>query len=314
MDQTKWGAGSIDTAFSITESMIDKTYRTDKPRLMILPESALLCYLVRRSDYRNRVQSWVATTHTPLILGALHWEQPPKNSPYEYLPYNTAFFVKPDSPDFGVYYKMRLLPFSEAMPFEASFPILSRVNLGESDFQTGTDPVVFAISDSVKAGPFICYEMIFPSIIRQRVQRGANLLVNITNDGWFGKSSAAFQHAAMAQMRCIENGISLARCANSGISTFVDQYGRELGRTKLYERTTLTRDLPTQLIPTLYTRFGDWPVGASAGVAGVGIGWIIGGRLRRRRKKAEEKTNIEYRTLNIQYRSAETGEGGKEEG
>jgi apolipoprotein N-acyltransferase len=249
---------------------------------MVLPESALLCYLVRRAAYYRRVRGWVDSTKTPLILGSLHWEKPPRDSYYDYWPYNTAFCVTSQSRDFAAYYKMRLLPFSEAMPFEARVPILSRVNLGESDFRSGAEPVVFDVAPGVRAGPFICYEMIFPALVRQRVRLGANLLVNITNDGWFGRSTAAFHHATMARMRCIENGVAMARCANSGVSMCVDPFGRVLGATRLYTRTILTREVPVGRIPALYTRLGDWPVGLSFAVLLAAGGGIIGARIRRR--------------------------------
>jgi apolipoprotein N-acyltransferase len=119
---------------------------------------------------------------------------------------------------------------------------------------------VYQVGRNIRAAPFICYEIIYPSFVRDRVLRGANLFVNITNDGWFGKSSGAFQHATMARLRCIENGVALARSANSGISMFVDQYGRVLGRTRLYDRTFLQKSISVARIPTIYSRLGDWPV------------------------------------------------------
>jgi apolipoprotein N-acyltransferase len=127
----------------------------------------------------------------------------------------------------------------------------------------------------VRAAPIICYEIIYPAFVRDRVKLGANLLVNITNDGWFGKSSGAFQHATMARLRCVENGVTLARSANSGISMFVDQYGRVVGRTKLYDRTFLTKTISTARVPTLYSRTGDWPVLFSCLVLAISLGWLV---------------------------------------
>jgi apolipoprotein N-acyltransferase len=98
-------------------------------------------------------------------------------------------------------------------------------------------------------------------------------LVNITNDGWFGKSSGPYHHAMMARMRSIENGITLARCANSGISMAVDPLGRVIAQTKLYERTILMCTVPMYTLPTLYTAYGDWFVGL-CGVA-LAMGFIM---------------------------------------
>jgi apolipoprotein N-acyltransferase len=101
---------------------------------------------------------------------------------------------------------------------------------------------------------------LFPDFVRRRVLAGANILVNITNDGWFGNSNGPYHHACMARLRSVENGISLVRCANSGISMAVDQYGRIINRTLLGDRTYLTATSSLAVIPTFYTMHGDWPL------------------------------------------------------
>jgi apolipoprotein N-acyltransferase len=195
-----------------------------------------------------------------MLIGALHWDPSAQKGNDDYNVYNTAFFLDTNTQEFKRYFKINLVPFSEALPFQGLFPMLSRVNLGQADFKRGKEETVFSIGSTLKPAPFICYEIIYPSYVRNRVRLGANILVNMTNDGWFGKSSGAYQHATMARMRCIENGISLARSANTGISMFVDQFGRILGKTQLYTRTELTGKISYTVIPTLYTRFGNWPV------------------------------------------------------
>lgn len=260
MNQAQWGHGSLDSSVAITENMVYQAKREANPDLIVLPESSIFAYLLRTPALRQRVTGWADSVHTPLILGTLHWDLPQQDSYYDHHVYNVALHVNRGLPDIEIYRKMWLLPFSEALPFESSLPILNRINLGESDFQRGMDPVVFDVSEQVKAGPFICYEMIFPQLVRQRVRQGANLLVNITNDGWFGRSSAAHHHATMSRMRAIETGTSMARCANSGISMLVDQYGRHLGKTRLYERTTLSGEVSIRQVPTLFVKFGNWPI------------------------------------------------------
>jgi len=101
----------------------------------------------------------------------------------------------------------------------------------------------FPSEKNIRAVPLVCYEIIYPGFVRGRLTNSTNLLVNVTNDGWFGKSSGPFQHAVMSRQRCIENGISLARCANAGISMLVDQYGRILCKTRLNERTQLSGNI-----------------------------------------------------------------------
>jgi apolipoprotein N-acyltransferase len=264
IDQFHWSNDMLDTAFAVCESLMVNA-APEKPDLMVLPESALLCYITHRQAYKERLVDVIRRVRTPLISGSLDWKPAPSGSSYDSYVYNTAFFIDTGASFFVPYHKMKLVPFSEALPFEWLFPLLSRVNLGEADFHRGTEQTVFSIGTNLKAAPFICYEIIFPDFVRQRVQGGVNLMVNITNDGWFGKSSGPYHHAMMARMRSIENGVSLARCANSGISMFVDPVGVIYGTTELYQRTILTRSISLKALPTLYTKFGDWFV------AGCGI-------------------------------------------
>jgi apolipoprotein N-acyltransferase len=111
--------------------------------------------------------------------------------------------------------------------------------------------------DGYKVGPFICYEAIFPDFVRGFATRGADLLVNVTNDGWYGRTSAPYQHLAMARFRAVENGRYLVRAANTGITAVVDTRGRVLARTSLFERTVLVREVPLVTGTTFYARHGD---------------------------------------------------------
>jgi len=273
MDQFHWGQGSLDTAITVSDSMVSVVEK-DKPELIIFSESALMCYLDRRPEIRKQVLEWADRAGVPIMAGALHWDRRPPNpnlsSPKnEYDVYNTVFLT--EGGKLVPYHKILLVPFSEIMPFEARFPILSRVNLGGAGFKRGSSESVFRINENLEVAPYICYEIIFPSFVRRRLQESTNMLVNVTNDGWFGRSSGPYQHAAMAQMRSIENGITLARAANSGITMFVDPNGRILSKTGLYTRETIVRNVPTYRIMTFYTRFGDWFVALCAILAAAGV-------------------------------------------
>lgn len=282
IDQNHWGNTSLDTSFAVIESMVVHA-AISKPDAIILPESALLCYLVRRPSLKNRVIGWLRSTKVPMVFGSLHWDPAPPKAPREFLVYNTAFFLDTGSFVFQPYYKMKLVPFSEILPFQGVFPILSRVNIGQADFRPGIKPVTFDIGKNIKGAPFICFDIIYPSFVRSRAGSGTNLLIQITNDGWFGRSSGPYQHALYAQQRCIENGISLARCANTGISMFVDQYGRIISRTRIGERKILEGSVPLSRVPTLYSKLGDWPVGVSAIIIALQLGAFIAGVFKRRR-------------------------------
>lgn len=259
LNQFNWGNNSLDTAFAVLQLQMDAV-SGEKPDLVISSESSILSFVARRSDHSQWVRNLVNSAGVPLIFGSLHWDKGPTGSPYEYLVYNTAFLAEPGRNDLQFYHKIKLVPFSEAIPFEVQFPILSRINLGEADFQRGKEHTIFNVGKTIKAAPLICYEAIFPEFVRQFAKKGANLLVMITNDGWFGKSTGPYHHAEMARLRAIECGIPIARSANSGVSMFVDAFGRMSARTGLYERAVITQKIYLMNLNTIYTRWGNWLV------------------------------------------------------
>jgi len=286
MDQFNWGPNSLDSAITITDSMIRVAAR-DKPNFIVLPESALLCYLDKRPPVRQKVLEWADSAGAPIMLGSLHWDpaaNPTQTREPEYDVYNTAFLT--DNGKLVPYHKIMLVPFSEAIPFKAQLPLLSRVNLGGSGFKRGASEPVFRVGYNLEIAPYICYEIIFPDFVRRRLHESTNMLVNVTNDGWFGRSSGPYQHAAMSQMRSIENGISMARAANSGISMFVDPLGRIVAQTGLYTREMVVKEVPTYRIMTYYARFGDWFVAACAAIVALGIFSLL-----IKKKRAGEITN-----------------------
>jgi apolipoprotein N-acyltransferase len=103
----------------------------------------------------------------------------------------------------------------------------------------------------------ICFEIIFPNLVRKFVDRGAQFLVTITNDAWFGRTAASYQHFAMVTFRAIENRVAIARSANTGISGFIDPYGRIIEQSEIFIEDTLVHDIPLRRTTTFYTRFGD---------------------------------------------------------
>lgn len=158
------------------------------------------------------------------------------------------------------YHKMRLVPFGEYVPVESVLTLGGRYSARVVDavgaFTPGTEYAVGEV-DGHRLGVSICYEAIFPDLLREFTSRGADLLVNITNDGWYGRTSAPHQHFAMAVFRAVENGKYLVRAANTGITAFVDPRGRVLERTALFERRAIVREVPIVPGLTFYARYGD---------------------------------------------------------
>ena len=170
--------------------------------------------------------------------------------------YNAAFVVGVNGQVDAVYRKMQLVPFGEYVPLANLLYFVGPIVEAVSAFTPGTEPVLLPVGSHV-ASTAICYEVIFPSLIRRFVQDGSELLTTITNDAWYGRSSAAYQHWDQAAMRSIEQGRYLARAANTGISGFVDPYGRAVDKTDLFEEAIVIGDLRFIQERTVYNRIGD---------------------------------------------------------
>ncbi len=177
------------------------------------------------------------------------------------------------------YHKMRLVPFGEYVPIESVLTLGGRYSARVVDavgaFTPGTEYAVGEV-EGRRFAVSICYEAIFPDLLREFSARGADLLVNITNDGWYGRTSAPHQHFAMAIFRAVENGKYLVRAANTGISAVVDPRGRVLERTELFERRAIVREVPIVPGITFYARHGDvfaWTCLALTVLAVAGAAW-----------------------------------------
>jgi len=155
------------------------------------------------------------------------------------------------------YDKIHLVPFGEYIPFGSLFSFVEKISTEAGNFKVGNNLVVATLSGGHQLSAFICYEAIFPELIRRFASHGAEVFVNVTNDGWFGNSSAPFQHLNMARLRAIENRRYLLRAANNGITAVIDPYGRILKKTRLYERSVLESGFEFQSVRTFYTRHGD---------------------------------------------------------
>jgi apolipoprotein N-acyltransferase len=151
---------------------------------------------------------------------------------------------------------MHLVPFGEYVPLKRLLFFVGPLVESVSDFSFGADPVTVPVVGR-PVSVAICYEVIYSSLIRRFVLNGSQLLTTITNDAWYGRSSAAYQHWEQASLRAIEQGRYLARAANTGISGFVDPYGRVLAQSDLFEQTMLVADLRFIRSMTIYARVGD---------------------------------------------------------
>jgi len=192
--------------------------------------------------------------------------RPNATNEYDNDVFNAAFLVGPDGTlrSNEIYHKQKLVMFGEYVPLQW-LPITRWLTPVTGSFKAGTSPVQFRMENvDATASPLICYEDMFPQMGRKAAAGGANFLINLTNDGWFGQSAEQWQHEVSSIFRTVENRIPLVRCCNNGITCWIDATGREreifhdAGGT-VYGPGTMTFDLPLQRhSPTFYTRHGDW--------------------------------------------------------
>jgi apolipoprotein N-acyltransferase len=172
--------------------------------------------------------------------------------------YNSAYLVTPEGHAGQRYDKVHLVPFGEYVPLKGILSFAGKMVAQVGDFSAGEKGRTLTWKeDNAPIGVQICFEIIFPGLSRSLAKNGAGMLVNLTNDAWFGRTSAAYQHFSMAVFRAVENRRSLVRCANTGISGFIDPVGRVDAQTSLFEDAVVDREIPELQKTSIYTRFGD---------------------------------------------------------
>ncbi len=253
--EEKWDSARL---FMNLDRHIELTRRAarDGARLVVWPESAVAFDWDANPNVGSELRALARDLDIGLLFG---------NDDREAAADLTRLFVgakllDPEGRLLLRYHKVRLVPFGEYVPLQ---PVLTlggrfaaRLVQQVSDFTPGKTALVGRIG-ATSLGVSICYEAIFPDYMRQFAANGAGILVNITNDAWYGTTSAPFQHFAMARFRAVENGRYLVRAANTGISAVVDPRGRVLARSALFDRTTLVHDVPQTDAVTFYARYGD---------------------------------------------------------
>jgi apolipoprotein N-acyltransferase len=229
-----------------------------RPDLIIWPE-APAPFSWQNNQFSKRASSLAIRAEHPFLAGVIEWKTEKVSSGHiGEAPYNSALLVDRQGQKVFVYDKRHLVPFGEYEPF----PLIHRVVQSVSDevggFHKGKVATVGTLPGGYKFAVFICYEAIFPGEIREFAARGAKLLINISNDGWFGKSAAAVQHLHMARVRAVENRRWVLRATNSGITAAIDPYGRVYESIPRDVRGAVDLPYDFRTDSTFYTRFGDW--------------------------------------------------------
>ena len=224
----------------------------EAPALIIWPETAVPFHFLYNGPMTEKVLDGIRDAGTDFLVGSNAVVTGGSGPAY----YNSAFLITADGTVTGRYDKAHLVPFGEYVPLKRWLPFVGKMVEHVGDFQAGrTGDTLPWLTE--RLGVLICYEIIFPNLARRLVANGASVLVNMTNDAWYGRSSAPYQHFSMAVFRAVENRRPLVRSANTGISGFIDPAGRITAATALFQSAAVTRPVPVFREKTAYTRFGD---------------------------------------------------------
>jgi len=235
-----------------------------QPDLVIWPEAATPFFLQDQSKLAQQVKQLPRQFNTPLLVGSPTYRQ---LSSGEYQYYNSAYLFSSTGEVLGRSDKIHLVPFGEYVPLGRLLAFIDKLVVGVGDFSPGeVRPLPL---NGYDLGVLVCYEAIFPQLAREYVRRGSGLLVNLTNDAWFGRSSAPYQLLAMTRFRAIENRIWIARAANTGISALISPAGRVTLAGPIFKPLQLSGLVGLGSEATLYTRFGDVFAYICLGISGV---------------------------------------------
>lgn len=225
------------------------------PSLIIWPETALPFYFGYEKGPTEDLIAFQRGLGSYLLTGSIIVKRPPSEGITGELT-NSAILLDRGGNIPYIYDKIHLVPFGEYVPLKKVLFFLDKLVVGIGDYTPGSK-IIKASTDLGSFGTFICYEIIFPGLVRKFYSKGGDFIVTITNDAWFGKTAGPYQHFSMAVFRAIENRKPLLRAANTGISGYIDSNGRIVKETPIFQRLFDIVDMKTDRTRTIYSRYGD---------------------------------------------------------
>ncbi|MCI0468664.1 MAG: apolipoprotein N-acyltransferase [Nitrospirae bacterium] len=261
----KWDASYQDSVINIYKNLTIAAAE-QKPDIVVYPETAVPFYFGADKARTEDFISFQKAIRIPLVFGAvlnkknkaLQKTQPTEKGTLKspIIHTNSSLLLNENGDISYSYDKIHLVPFGEYVPLRKIFFFVEKLTFGMEDYSPGHSYQRAVIPIGEFASP-ICYEIIFPDLVRKFFVTGGDFIVTITNDAWFGKTHGPYQHFSMAVFRAIENRKPVIRAANSGISGFIDSNGAILERTQLFERSHQVREIKTDKTRSFYTRYGD---------------------------------------------------------
>jgi apolipoprotein N-acyltransferase len=265
----KWDPRHLESTLAVYAALT-RSAAADRPDLIVWPETASPTLLRQDPALLGHLRELAAAAQVRLLVGSVDVDERTRAV------FNTAFLVT-DGGIAGRYDKIQLVPFGEYVPLASVIGFVRGWAQFISELTPGARAVVFP-GPPAPFGVVICYEGIFPGLVRRFVQGGARLVVNMTNDAWFGRTDGPLQHLAMYPFRAVEHRTAVVRAANTGVSAFVAPSGRIVERLGLYERGLLKGTVSLRERETVYTRLGDWLPCLSAAVSAAALGAAALGR------------------------------------
>jgi apolipoprotein N-acyltransferase len=259
----KWDREYREQIISQYEILTEEAAKSN-PQLIVWPEASTPGFVLNDHSLLRRMGSMMRRLNTHLLIGSAEYPKFFKASSKRKLSRgNTALFFSSEGKVLGQYLKIRLVPFGEYIPYEEIIPWPDFiVQSGKRSFDIAGNEVTLFRVDEIRFGTLICWEVLFPDLTRNQVKKGADFVINLTNEAWFGKIAFPYQMLSSCVFRAVENRINLVRCANTGISCFIDPYGRVTGRVTnggedIFVSGTLTQQIHISPPGTFYTRHGD---------------------------------------------------------
>ncbi|MEA2039315.1 MAG: apolipoprotein N-acyltransferase [Thermodesulfobacteriota bacterium] len=253
IDQSiKWDPAYQTETMKTYQGLTRSTYDF-RPGLIVWPETSLPFFFQNNREFSPGMFSLAEESGESLLFGSPAYKRTDGITRY----YNRAYLISPETQTVQYYDKVHLVPFGEYVPLKKFLFFVSRLVPAAGDFQSGNKVMPLSQGD-LSAGVLICFEAIFPEPARTHVREGANILVNLTNDAWFGMTSAPYQHLSMAVFRAVENRTPMVRAANTGFSAFIGRQGNILEQGTLFNKEVIKASVDISRSPsTFYTCFGD---------------------------------------------------------
>jgi apolipoprotein N-acyltransferase len=249
----KWSPAFRDRTLAIYEQLTRKAAK-EGADLVVWPESAVPFFLQDQPEEAEQIRRLARELKSYLLFGSPAHELRNGNTAF----LNSAFVIAPNGETIARGDKMHLVPFGEYVPLGRFFPFINKLVAGIGDFSPGEHATPLPVGRT-QAGLLVCYEVVFPELARDYVRNGARILINITNDAWFGNSSAPYQHLSIAAFRAVETRTPLIRAANTGVTAIIDQNGHIRTMTALFEEAYKTGEVSPGTGDSVYLRIGDIP-------------------------------------------------------